>query len=187
MLKSCLEDLWRYEGRRCHSLIIQLRYFIFTPAFRYTYFLRHAKQATNPLTKLYWRFRLLRCSHKYGFQIPFTTKIGRGFRLAHFGHIVVNPSAEIGKDCTLAQGVLIGNAEGKKAGAPVIGDRCHIAANVTIIGGVKVGDDVLFAPGAFCNFDLPSNSIVIGNPGKIITREASPTRKYIVYSIDDFE
>ena len=37
------------------------------------------------------------------------------------------------------------------------------------------------------NFDVPDNSIVIGNPGKIIPRHESPTSKYIVYSIDDME
>lgn len=53
--------------------------------------------------------------------------------------------------------------------------------------GVSIGDDVLIAPGAFVNFDVPSNSIVIGNPGKIIPSDASPTKKYIVYSIQDFK
>ena len=42
---------------------------------------------------------------------------------------------------------------------------------------------MLIAPGAFVNFDVPCNSIVIGNPGKIIQRDSSPTAKYIVYSL----
>lgn len=186
MLQSCLEDLYRYEGERCHRLWMQLRYYIFTPAFRYTYFLRHAQAATNPLTRWYWAYRLRRCSHKYGFQIPYQTKIGRGFRLAHFGQIVVNPAAVIGDDCTLAQGCLIGSAQGKRKGTPTIGNRCQISANSIVLGGVSIGDDVLVAPGAFVNFDVPSNSIVIGNPGKIIPRDSSPTAKYIVYSIKNF-
>lgn len=44
---------------------------------------------------------------------------------------------------------------------------------------------MLIAPGAFVNFDVPDNSIVIDNLGKIIHREESPTAKYIVYSIKD--
>ena len=43
------------------------------------------------------------------------------------------------------------------------------------------------APGAFINFDVPPNSIVIGNPGKIIPREFSPTDKYIVYKVEDYQ
>ena len=44
---------------------------------------------------------------------------------------------------------------------------------------------MLIAPGAFVNFGVPDNSIVIGNPEKIIHREGSSTAKYIVYSIKD--
>ena len=58
-----------------------------------------------------------------------------------------------------------------------------MSANSIIIGNVHIGNDVLIAPGAFINFDVPDNSIVIGNPGKIIQRETSPTEKYIVYAI----
>ena len=50
-------------------------------------------------------------------------------------------------------------------------------------GGVKIGNNVFIAPGAFVNFDVPDNSIVIGNPGKIIPRDESPTAKYIVYPV----
>lgn len=56
-------------------------------------------------------------------------------------------------------------------------------ANSSIVCNVKIGNNVLIAPGAFVNFDVPDNSIVIGNPGKIIAREESPTDKYIVYKV----
>lgn len=62
-----------------------------------------------------------------------------------------------------------------------------MGTNAIVIGNIKIEDNVLIAPGAFINFDVPKNSIVIGNPGKIIHRDSSPTAKYIVYSIDDFK
>ena len=62
-----------------------------------------------------------------------------------------------------------------------------MGTNAIVIGNIKIEDNVLIAPGAFINFDVPKNSIVIGNPGKIIPRDSSPTAKYIVYSIDDFK
>ena len=52
------------------------------------------------------------------------------------------------------------------------------------MGGVKIGNNVLIAPNAFVNFDVPDNSIVIGNPGRIITRNFSPTTKYLVYTVE---
>lgn len=123
------------------------------------------------------------CSFKFGIQIPTQTKIAPGFRIVHFGTIVVNPETIIGKNFNISQGALIGNTSGKRQGTPIIGDNVCMNANSIIIGNVKIGNNVLIAPGAFINFDVPDNSIVIGNPGKIISRDESPTDKYIVYSI----
>lgn len=78
---------------------------------------------------------------------------------------------------------MIGNASGKRQGTPIIGDNVCMNANSIIIGNVKIGNNVLIAPGAFINFDVPDNSIVIGNPEKIIQKSTSPTSKYIVYPI----
>lgn len=48
---------------------------------------------------------------------------------------------------------------------------------------MKVGNNVLIAPGAFCNFDVPDNCIVIGNPGQIIQKDYSPTAKHMDYVV----
>lgn len=120
--------------------------------------------------------------YRTGIQIPVGTKIGRGFRIVHFGTIVINPMTVIGNNFNIAEGTLIGNSQGKNAGTPIIGDNVCMNANSIIVGGVKIGDNVLIAPGAFVNFDVPSNSVVIGNPGKIIPKNR-PTDKYIVYPI----
>lgn len=46
-----------------------------------------------------------------------------------------------------------------------------IGTNAVVVGNVHIGNNVLITPLAFANFDVPDNSIVIGNPGKIIPRE----------------
>ena len=96
---------------------------------------------------------------------------------------MINPEAVIGRNFNISQGTLIGNAQGKRGGVPVIGDNVCVNANAVIIGGCRIGNNVLIAPGAFVNFDVPDNSIVIGNPGRIIQQETSPTAKYIVYPL----
>ena len=68
---------------------------------------------------------------------------------------------------------------GKRVGCPVIGDEVWIGANSVVVGGIKVGNNVLIAPGSFVNFDVPDNSIVIGNPGKVIER-MDATEGYII-------
>ncbi len=117
-----------------------------------------------------------------GIQIPAGTQIGPGFRISHFGNIVINPAARIGKNFSIAQGALIGSADGKRKGVPVIGDNVIMSANSIVVGGIRIGDFVMIAPGAFVNFDVPPHSIVIGNPGKIIESD-HPTDKYNIYKI----
>ena len=56
---------------------------------------------------------------------------------------------------------------GDKKGCPTIGNNVTIYANATVCGKVYIGDNVDIASGAFVNFDVPDNSIVLGNPGVI--------------------
>lgn len=65
---------------------------------------------------------------------------------------------------------------GAKAGTPIVGNDVFLGTNSIVI--VKVGNDVLIAPGAYVNFDVPDHSIVIGNLGKIISKE-NATEGYI--------
>lgn len=183
MNKILIDDLFRYEGNKSKRLITQWRYIIFTPGYQYTFFLRHVQLASNFITKAFWSVLLKLCSFKFSIQIPPQTKIAKGFRISHFGTIVVNPDTVIGKNFNISHGCLIGHAQGKNIGTPVIGDNVCMNANSLIVGGVHIGNNVLIAPGAFVNFDVPDNSIVIGNPGQIIPRSSSPTAKYIVYSV----
>lgn len=185
MRKYNLEDLYRYEGQRCFKLKTQLRYLFGVPGFQYSWCLRHTQNASNAVSYAFWRLLLRLLMYYTGIQIPSATKIGPGLKIAHWGTIVVNPGASIGRNFGIAHGCLIGNSQGKKKGVPTIGNNVSMGANSMVLGGVKIGDDVLIAPGAFVNFDVPENSIVIGNPGRIIPRRSSPTAKYMVYPLPE--
>lgn len=181
--RSLKKDLYRYEGQRCESLWMQIRYVFFVPGFTYIFFMRRAKNAC-PITRWIYLILLKLTSYITHIQIPYDTQIAEGFRIVHFGTIVINPDAKIGRNFNISQGTLIGNSQGKREGVPVIGDNVCVNANAIIVGGCHIGNNVLIAPGAFVNFDVPDNSIVIGNPGKIIQKNESPTKKYIVYSLE---
>lgn len=109
-------------------------------------------------------------------------KIGPGLRISHFGAMVINPGAVIGKNFTISSGCLVGNAQGKRRGVPRIGDNVIMCSNSIIVGGVTIGDNVMLAPGAFVNFDVPSDSLVIGNPGKIIPKKDA-SKEYNIYLV----
>ena len=51
-----------------------------------------------------------------------------------------------------------------------IGNFCYIGANVTILPGVHIGDDSIIGAGCVVNRDIPERSIVVGIPGKIISK-----------------
>ena len=42
-----------------------------------------------------------------------------------------------------------------------------------IVGGIHIGNSALIAPGAYVNFDVPENAVVLGNPGKIVSSKGS--------------
>lgn len=67
---------------------------------------------------------------------------------------------------------------GNRNGVPTIGDCVWIGVNVTIVGNIKIGNDVLIAPNSYVNRDVLSNSVVFGNPCVIKYKEHA-TEDYI--------
>ena len=99
-------------------------------------------------------------------------KISEGLVLRHPYFVTITDDAEIGKNVNLFKGCTIGGVRsGKRAGSPKIGDRVTICCNAMVCGGIQIGNDVLIAANAFVDFDVPDNSIVLGNPGIIHKKE----------------
>lgn len=116
---------------------------------------------------------------KYGLELGNGTNIGPGLYLGHAYGITVNPAAKIGKNCNLHKGVTVGQENrGKRKGAPTLGDYVWVGTNSVIVGNITIGDNVLIAPNSFVNRDVPSNSIVVGSPMKIIEHK-NATEGYI--------
>lgn len=142
---------------------------------RYMIYFRHAQSTNNKFVKLYFDWQLFRMSRKYGIEIKSNTKIGKGFCMTHPYNITISPYAIIGDNVTMMKGSTIGLA---RNGAPTIGNCVYIGLNSTVIGKITIGDDVLIAPNTMVNVNVPSNSIVIGSPCKIIPKD-NPTKNYI--------
>ena len=109
----------------------------------------------------------------------YQTKIGPGLYIGHPYSISINKDAVIGSYCNIRKGVTIGQENrGKRKGTPKIGNRVWIGVNATVIGNITIGDDVLIAPNSYVNCDIPSHSIVLGNPC-IIKPSENATQGYI--------
>ena len=179
-------DMYRYHGDKKMSLYKIVYEKLFTHQIGYLKIYRKYKyyKEKNIFKSFFYAIKLHHMENKYHFQIGIKATIGKGFRIDHFGRIIINPNTVIGKNCTIATGVTIGHElRGKRKGCPIIGDEVWIGANVVIVGKINIGNNVLIAPNSFVNFDVPDNSIVIGNPGKIIYKEKA-TDGYIINKID---
>lgn len=188
-------DLFRYTGNARRTKAIYTTYLQelrSSPEFSYISAFRRTRYYYDQISKYDgWRrvlnkakfkvfnFYLDRLSRKYHIQIPYDTNIGKGFYLAHFGRVIIHPKSVIGYNVNVSTGVVIGTQfRGKRKGAPHIGNFVWIGANAVIVGNINIGNNVLIAPGAYVNFDVPDGSIVIGNPG-LIRRAPGATLSYI--------
>lgn len=180
-------DLYRYYAETTFKKFLTC--FVYSPGFRYTFILRKCQFNKNKKTRIlhykFFKFFLRKYTIKYGYQIFDDVKIGKGFYIGHLGGISINPKVIIGNNVNISKGVTIGETyRGKNKGVPIIGNRVWIGTNAVVVGNVIIGNDVLIAPGSFVNFDVPDNSVVIGNPGKI-TDSKLGSKDYINHVIDE--
>lgn len=53
--------------------------------------------------------------------------------------------------------------------APIkVGNNVFLGLNVTVMPGVTIGDNVVVGAGAIVTRDIPSNSVAVGSPAKVI-------------------
>ena len=53
--------------------------------------------------------------------------------------------------------------------APItIEDNCWLGGNVTVLGGVTIGAGSVIGAGTVVTKDVPANSLVVGNPGRVV-------------------
>lgn len=53
-------------------------------------------------------------------------------------------------------------------GQITVGNNVFIGANVTILPGVTIGDNVIVGACSLITKDIPSNSVVVGSPARVI-------------------
>ena len=135
------------------------------PEWRFIVCYRKYQANIGNLAGIYFRHKLAVLERKTGIHVEGNPNFGKGLIIGHYGRIIINGSAQFGEQIYITHGVTIGrNATGKRKGVPVIGNRVRIGAHVSIVGNVRIGDDVVIAPNAFVNIDVPSHSVVVGNP-----------------------
>ncbi len=123
------------------------------------------------LDRLYWLMHRI-VETATGISIPKTVEVGGGLRIHHFGCIFINGSAQIGKNCTLRQGVTIGNRH-DNGPVPVIEDDVELGAFAQVLGGVRVGRGARIGALSVVLRDVPPGATAVGTPARVIQADDS--------------
>ena len=81
----------------------------------------------------------------------------------------MHPKTVIGENCTIYQHTTFGAAHGEKDqdGVPTIGNNVMVGVGATILGPIKIGNNVSIAAHAVVMEDVPDNAVVAGIPAEI--------------------
>ncbi len=113
----------------------------------------------------------------YGKQISIGKRFFANFNLT----ILDEAKVTFGDDCFVGPNVSIytachstdpteRNTRQEWAEPVSIGDNVWIGGSVTILPGVKIGNNVTIGAGSVVAGDIPSNSVAVGNPCKVIRK-----------------
>lgn len=107
-------------------------------------------------------------------EIVANQNVERGFTWGYAYNITINDRVLIGSNCKIHKGGVIGQAyHGPHKGYSTIGDRVWIGIDTAIVGNVTISDDVMIAPNSDVSIDMPSHSVVFGNPCVIKHRDCA--------------
>lgn len=127
------------------------------------------------ITKIlfFWYLMLYRLFIEYFMcvELSWNTCVGPNFAIWHGTGLVIHPDTVIGSHCNVRQCTTIGVKKiggGQYGNAPKIGNFVDIGCNTVIIGDLSIGDYVAIGAGSVVVKCVESNSIVAGNPAKLI-------------------
>ena len=159
-----------------HPFFAQITYgenwelFSYVKNLRYLEYYSNRKGALNKIFRFYHWLLHRRNIKKTGIHIA-PNCVGPGLHLVHRGFRRLGEKAymKIGANCTCLPMVLFGK---RTPDVPEknfeIGDNCYIGAGATILGPIKIGNNVTIAAGAVVTKDLPDNCVAAGVPAQVV-------------------
>lgn len=145
------------DMHRLRETIMRIRYFIAI--------------AVQKIRIFYLRF--------LGYRIDISCEIERGVNLDRLNCSGISIGARTivaSRATILSHKIKIDTVSNKTSGVfmnTTIGSYCIIGIGASIMPGVVIGDRVVVGAGAVVTRDVPSNSIVAGNPARIIKSDAN--------------
>ncbi|MBP5973061.1 serine O-acetyltransferase [Brasilonema sp. CT11] len=117
-----------------------------------------------------------------GIEIHPGAKIGTGVFIDHGMGVVIGETAVVGDYSLIYQGVTLGGT-GKETGKrhPTVGNHVVVGAGAKVLGNINIGDHVRIGAGSVVLRDVPSNTTVVGVPGRV-TRQASESADVLAHN-----
>jgi serine O-acetyltransferase len=116
---------------------------------------------------VYWPL-YRRVRNRYGIELPYTVKLGRGVVIEHQGAIVIHGYAHIGDGSIVRHGVTVGNRHvDRPSDAPRLGARVNVGAGAQILGAITIGDDANIGANAVVLADVPAGATAVGVPATV--------------------
>lgn len=125
----------------------------------------------NKIKYRFWLLRKNRLGARLGIQLRHNVA-EKGLHIWHYGSIIVNGNAKIGKNCQLHGMNCIGNKGDKSDAAPTIGNNVDIGVGAVIIGNIHIADDVKIGANAVVvKSCYERGAVLVGNPARIIIQD----------------
>ena len=141
---------------------------------RHCYYFQYRSSLNYKLRFAFYNFLQKLLGQRYRYHIDHRVKFGNGLLIAEPGPITICNGAMFGNNVELNSGLVIAD-DPVSGNAPKFGNGIWIGRNVTISGDIYVGNNVIIEADTKVNFDVPDNSIVMGDPASVSTlSEANP-------------
>ncbi len=107
-----------------------------------------------------------------GIEIHPAAILGPGLFIDHGMGVVIGETAEVGENVTLLHGVTLGGTSLKKEKRhPTLGNNVVVGAGAGIFGAFTIGSGSRIGAGSVVVREVPSNSVVVGVPGRVTSRD----------------
>ena len=107
-----------------------------------------------------------------GIEIHPAAELGPGLFIDHGMGVVIGETAEVGEDVTLLHGVTLGGTSLKKEKRhPTLGNNVVVGAGAGVFGAFTIGAGSRIGAGSVVVRAVPPNSVVVGVPGRVTSRD----------------
>ena len=121
-----------------------------------------ASKRLGPLARILYALNM----YVVGCEIRPEVQVGTGLFIPHPIGVIIGAGTVIGRNAVLGPRAGLGAPD--ERGWPILGDNVTMFTNSSVLGGTRVGDDVVIGAHALVIHDVPAGTIVAGVPAKVI-------------------